>query len=395
MGFLNDFANAYVGIYSLGQAGAHQPGPGLDPNSLDPKYQQFSQQYGMNNALVRQKRDQELANYGPVGAMGPSANYQPPEEIAPDVQLQHEKAVQQYNTGLAQQGTGYLRQGMDLFQSYRPGGAASLASGQYQGLANSVLQGRVQPLDLLFNYRRDQAAAAAHRQANAGLVQGAGTLIGGAIGAVAGGGVGAAAGAGIGNAAGGLLGNAAYGGQGAGALTTPLPSGGVPQGQGGYTVSGQSGTVPTAQAQFGPSGTTPGQIQQDAAAWGATPQGAGGYQGGAGYQQGPGGAPATMGATMDSGGGGGGGAASRPSSGPSGSGAGMQANPQYGGTAMGGGGQMSMTTGGVTDSLASHGVNPAALYAADYTENRLGYAHYMHARLDMIAMKDLQFQEAS
>lgn len=111
--------------------------------------------------------------------------------IAPFAQYESERIVAQRNAELMRQAVaaiGDARAGaLGLMESYRPGGAASLASGiQMQagmGIANMLAASRTQAPDLLYQYRRDRARRARQQAKQASLLGGIGSLamIGGAI----------------------------------------------------------------------------------------------------------------------------------------------------------------------------------------------------------------------
>lgn len=365
------------GIVANQRQGRDSPEPG---GGLDPKYTQFAEQYGMSNALVRQKRDQMLAAYGPITATGPTANYQAPAEIAGDVQLQHDVAVQRYNQSLAQNAQGYLRQGLDLFQSYRPGGAASLASGQYGQLAQATLAGRLEPLDLMHEYRKEAADKAADRQKQAAQIQAAAQIIGTVVGAAAGGPAGAAVGGAAGNYLGGLAsptggsGDVGYAGSG-GAYSTMLQGGAYPGGA-------QQASARPMQAQQG-RGTyegpySPAESQYD---------GGGGVQGSAGgggtaqaTLSGSGGVPGSQ----PSGRAGGGGAVSGGQAPPSGPMA-MPSGP----FTPSGQGSMGMTKEAVANNYEGrYGGAADTMWATYYAQNMLGFSDTMNARLDAMLAED-------
>lgn len=199
----------------------------------------------------------------PIGMKGP-----PSARMAGRYQYRAEEIAAQRRAALQQGALGTMNQGMNLFESFRPGGAAQLAQGQFAQKANMQLgiAAMTEAPDMLFNYREDAArraerAAKKARDANifGSIVQAAAT-IGGAV-------IGGPAGAVAGNAVGGAAGNAA----------------GAEMGK----MAGPSAAAPAAGApgasafDFGPGGTP---MSMDTAG------GAGAVEA-PGLQQGPGGAP--------------------------------------------------------------------------------------------------------
>lgn len=138
----------------------------------------------------------------PIGLKGP-----PSAAMAGRYQYRAEEIAAQRRASLQQGALGTMNQGMNLFESFRPGGAAQLAQGQFAQKAGMQLgiAAMTEAPDMLFNYREDAArraerAAKKARDANifGSIVQAAATIggavIGGPAGAVAGNAVGAAAG---------------------------------------------------------------------------------------------------------------------------------------------------------------------------------------------------------
>lgn len=91
----------------------------------------------------------------PVGPM-------PRGEFALEYQYEANRRTDARRQALWSDAQNTLRQGLDLFQSYRPGGSAALASGLFQqraGLYGQQAQSLESP-DLLIDYRRDAQAKA-------------------------------------------------------------------------------------------------------------------------------------------------------------------------------------------------------------------------------------------
>lgn len=212
----------------------------------------------------------------------------------PPTQFRSEKQVAQRNANLMKGAFGRLGAGIDLLQSYRPGGAAALTSGLFQGQANVLAGSRTQAPDLL-NYTRGAQAHRARKAARRGQKM---ALVGGlisAVGSVAGAAVGGAPGAAIGGAPGKAIAGAA------GSTQEVYGQGGGPTGN----IDTGFQPIPTAQAQIASSPATgapagapaqpgtalPAQLQSEAP--GTPPVGApaGGPTGGGPQPGGPGGAP--------------------------------------------------------------------------------------------------------
>lgn len=112
---------------------------------------------------------------GPLGSV--------PAGVALNWQAAHDQAVWRRQQQLVRQAGYYGQNALGLFESFRPGGGAALESGIYQSQANISL-GQAQltrPMDLLGDWRRDQAARERQRQRKAQVTQ---QVIGG-IGAAA------------------------------------------------------------------------------------------------------------------------------------------------------------------------------------------------------------------
>jgi len=125
----------------------------------------------------------------------------PKGHAGPRVQFLSEKKVAQRNANLMRGAFGRLGAGLDLLQSYRPGGAAALSSGMFQQQANVLANSRTQAPDLMYFTRgaiahRARKASKRAGQMNllAGAIQAAGTALGGAAGGAAAGALTSAAG---------------------------------------------------------------------------------------------------------------------------------------------------------------------------------------------------------
>lgn len=142
----------------------------------------------------------------PIGLTGP-----PSARMAGRYQYRAEEVAAQRRAALQQGALGTMSQGMNLFQSFRPGGAAQLAQGQFAQKAGMQLgiAAMTEAPDMLFNYREDaarRAERAAKKARDAGIfgsiIQAAGTIAGAALGGPAGAAVGSAVGGVAGGAAG-------------------------------------------------------------------------------------------------------------------------------------------------------------------------------------------------
>jgi hypothetical protein len=127
-----------------------------------------------------------------------------PANLALQFQDAHEQAVWGYRQRLMSGATDYLQGAAGNLQRFRPGGAAAMESGIYQGVAGNMMQqaAQTQPMNLLRDYERQAGVDARRQMRNASYTQAAATLAGAAIGAFAGPG-GAAVGANIGSQVGG------------------------------------------------------------------------------------------------------------------------------------------------------------------------------------------------
>lgn len=204
----------------------------------------------------------------PMGGIGPFAQYEA------------ERIVAQRNAELMRQAVaaiGDSRSGaLGLMESYRPGGAASLASGIHMqagmGIANMLAASRTQAPDLLYTHRRDRARRARQQAKRASLIGGLGSLamIGGAaiggpvgIGLAIAGGLTAASQGGMGGAQG--MGQAAQAAQ----VVSGIKAA---EAQPGKTPAEQAGWTPvpeTKGAQKTPSGPQP---DSQGANWTTGPQ---------------------------------------------------------------------------------------------------------------------------
>ncbi len=108
----------------------------------------------------------------PIGLNGP-----PPAGSAGEFQWHSDELIAQRKALLRRQAMDFLRQGQRVFESYRPGGAASLAAGTYRDMANASFASMPDQQDLLFGFREEQAKKALS-DAQAGLkLQNAGDLL--------------------------------------------------------------------------------------------------------------------------------------------------------------------------------------------------------------------------
>lgn len=358
--------------YNDDEAGANLP-PGQAPipdPGWGPEYQKFSDLYREDLARLRQKNDARMRDYGPVDAFGSSQDYLPPTEIAPDVQMQHDRAVQKYNADLARQAFGTLQKGMENFQYYRPGGAASLAQGLYQGQAQTLLAGRMDPLDLMYNARADASFKARQKARNVGIATAAGTVIGGVAGAFAG-----PAGAVAGASAGGAIGGALAGGQGAG------QGGGAQQQQGELPQ-----TTRSADGMGADVGADVGMGWQSKSASGGAMGGGAAATGGqsAGIQSA--GGMSAGGPNVNQQGSSGGGRGASPQGTKSVGGPGAQAMQSAAGPfSPSGMGRMGLSTGAVADTYEMRTGQPIDVtYAAWAADEVVGTMDVMHARLDRL-----------
>lgn len=221
----------------------------------------------------------------PVDELGFTEKLPGPHQ-GPPTQFRSEKQVAQRNANLMKGAFGRLGAGMDLLQSYRPGGAAAMTSGLFQGQANILAGSRTQAPDLL-NYTRGAQAHRARKAAKrgqkmaliGGLIQGAGTVAGAAVGGAPG------------AAAGGAPGKAMVD---AAAQTASVPAAEMPFPQTAGTAQAQIAPSPAGEAPAGAPAQqgTALQAQMQPSAPGTPPVGApeGGAVGGGPQPGAPGGA---------------------------------------------------------------------------------------------------------
>lgn len=137
-----------------------------------------------SGASVDQKRAAMMQEYGGVDSLGfPTSGKNPPAEIADQVQLLAERNVAQRNAGLNQDAFSALQGGLGQLQSYRPGGAAAMASPYYSQMAQVLQNSQTQAPDLLYNSRlqAQQKAKKAARQASNMQIAGAVISAAGAV----------------------------------------------------------------------------------------------------------------------------------------------------------------------------------------------------------------------
>lgn len=137
-----------------------------------------------SGASVDQKRAAMMQEYGGVDSLGfPTSGKNPPAEIADQVQLLAERNVAQRNAGLNQDALSALQGGLGQLQSYRPGGAAAMASPYYSQMAQVLQNSQTQAPDLLYNSRlqAQQKAKKAARQASNMQIAGAVISAAGAV----------------------------------------------------------------------------------------------------------------------------------------------------------------------------------------------------------------------
>jgi len=269
-----------------------RPGPfGPSPSPYDPSVQWDPQGFPM----------------GPMPRGG---------EMPLEYQYEANRRTEQRRQALWGDAQNTMRQGLDLLQSYRPGGAAAIASGMYgqrAGLYGQQAQTLESP-DLLIDWRRDKQAKAdieARRLQRFNQVMAVGQLASNVAGALSGGGQANTQVGGPSNMPAAAIGTPMAGGQ---TMLGPGPgyAGGFDPGQVGQPYSGpmarSASMAPPAQMVAAP-GTTPGAPD-------LLPGGGGG-----GGSPGGGGGPARRG-KMGGPGGGGGPAAAGPAGGGGGPGAG-------------------------------------------------------------------------
>ena len=205
----------------------------------------------------------------------------PGSEFGLQFQYEAQRRTQQQRNALWGSAQGTIGQGLDLLQSYRPGGSAALASGLFGQRAN-LFAGQAASLeepDLMSAYREKkeieatrEAKKAARMQAITGVLGALGGVAGAAMGAP-GGGAGATTAAGIGNPQG--VGSALSGGQGSLYGPQTAQAGMAPNGpamapqmgpqmgpqsfQGFQAPNPNAGTAQAGMAPSGPGGSAGGQ----------------------------------------------------------------------------------------------------------------------------------------
>lgn len=126
----------------------------------------------------------------PIGMKGP-----PSAAMAGRYQYRAEEIAAQRRAALQQGAMATMGQGMNLFESFRPGGAAQLAQGQFAQKAGMMLgtAAMIEAPDMLFNYREDAARRAERAAKKArdaqifgGIIQAAATIGGAALGGLPG-----------------------------------------------------------------------------------------------------------------------------------------------------------------------------------------------------------------
>lgn len=201
----------------------------------------------------------------PIGMKGP-----PSAAMAGRYQYRAEEIAAQRRAALQQGAMATMGQGMNLFESFRPGGAAQLAQGQFAQKAGMMLgtAAMIEAPDMLFNYREDAARRAERAAKKARDAQIFGSIIQAAAtigGAVIGGPAGAVAGSVAGGAAGGAVSGASAGAQmgrmaapgGGAAMEGAPPAVGGPVGAAPTTSvksEGGAGAVEAPSLQGGPGG---------------------------------------------------------------------------------------------------------------------------------------------
>jgi len=200
----------------------------------------------------------------PIGMKGP-----PSARMAGRYQYRAEEIAAQRRAALQQGAMGTMGQGMNLFESFRPGGAAQLAQGQFAQKAGMMLgtAAMIEAPDMLFNYREDAARRAERAAKKArdaqifgGIIQAAATIGGAVIGGPAGAVAGSAVGGVAGGAAGAQMGK--MGGPGGAAMPYADRAGGAGMtdmeqpyaGREGVKSEGGAGAVEAPSLQGGPGG---------------------------------------------------------------------------------------------------------------------------------------------
>lgn len=172
-------------LRAVGTGGASElaRGAGIDfnpgPNGNDPDYSQLYEH--------RANLPLDPATGMPIGGVGPPAH-----ELALNYQYRAQDWARQRQNALWGDAQGSISQGIDLLQSYRPGGSAALASGMFGQRANLYAgqAASIQEPDLMSAYREDkeiqaerEAKRAARFQQIMGVVQTAAGIAGMAAGA--------------------------------------------------------------------------------------------------------------------------------------------------------------------------------------------------------------------
>jgi hypothetical protein len=200
-----------------------------------------------------------------------------PHQLALQYQAQHDQAVWNFQQSQMRSGMAYARGALGLLQSFRPGGGATLEAGQYNQLAGLSFQRAqlTQPMDLMGDWRREQAHLAQSKANRAQERAMAVQIAGIAVGALTGG-------------AGGILGSM-LGGAAAGATSTFMQQGGQYNQQG--SDAAQPRTPANSPAGFAPTGIGPAGPMTPTGAPAQGPTG-GPPMGGGGGEMGSMGAPA-------------------------------------------------------------------------------------------------------
>ena len=138
-----------------------------------------------SGASVDARRTSQMGDYqqqsGGLDELGYSRNgINPPGEIADRVQAQSESIVGHRNARLNEDALGALQGGLGQLQSYRPGGAAAMASPYYSQMAQVLQNSQTQAPDLLHFSRTDAEMKARKASRNSANMQIAGTVIGAA-----------------------------------------------------------------------------------------------------------------------------------------------------------------------------------------------------------------------
>lgn len=131
-----------------------------------------------SGASVDEKRANMMAQFGGVDELGfPDQGKNPPGEIADQVQLLAERTVARRNARLDDDALAALQGGLGNLQSYRPGGAAAMASPYYSQMAQVLQNSKTSAPDLLYNSRLDAQRKASKAARQASNMQIAGAVI--------------------------------------------------------------------------------------------------------------------------------------------------------------------------------------------------------------------------